>query len=297
MAKSIRIAVVGGSGFLGNSLANELANSGYEVLIYDVCKPKSVPFNQRYVQGDLLDVASLDIALSNIDYVFHCGGIADIKEASKDPIKTIEVNVLGTTILLDSCVKNKVKRVFFASTMYVYSDQGSFYRASKQAAELLIKAYLDKHDLKYTVLRYGSLYGIGSQDWNGMSKYITQAINEGEINYIGTKKDQREYVNIVDAVKLTISTMSDEYINKYVAITGMQKILISDLFDMISEILNKDLKIIYQNLCDSHYTVTPYRYKAENAEKLVPNSFVDLGQGLVEMIEDIYNKGKDKYDY
>ena len=86
-------------------------------------------------------IKKLSIIFENIDIVFHFAGEADIEKANKKPIEAINKNILSTTYLLDLSVKNKVKRFIFASTVYVYSEQGGIYKTTKQACELIIENY------------------------------------------------------------------------------------------------------------------------------------------------------------
>ena len=71
-------------------------------------------------------------AIKGNDLVFNFAGLSDIDDANKDPIGTVKSNILGNTNILESCRKRKVSRFIFASTVYVYSNLGGFYRVSKQ---------------------------------------------------------------------------------------------------------------------------------------------------------------------
>ena len=61
--------------------------------------------------------------------------ISDMEEALDKPVETAKVNVLGNVLLLEACRKFKIKRYIYASTLYVFSREGGFYRCSKQSAE------------------------------------------------------------------------------------------------------------------------------------------------------------------
>ena len=90
--------------------------------------------------------------------VYHLAGISDIGDAMISPIKTSKINILGTLNILEGCVKFRVKRFIFASTIYVLSKQGGFYKASKQSSEIFIEEYNKIHKLNFTILRVGSIY-------------------------------------------------------------------------------------------------------------------------------------------
>ena len=176
--------------------------------------------------------------------------------------------------------------------MYVYSSNGSFYRASKQAAEILIETYKENFGINYVFLRYGSLYGPRAQNWNGIRGFIKQVVEKGFLEYSGNGSEVREYIHVLDAAKLSVKVLDDEYKNRAVTITGQQSIKVSDMFAMIFEIAGKKVDIRYlNNLNDtSHYGITPYRYTPKISMKITPIEFFDLGQGILNIIEEIHSK-------
>ena len=96
---------------------------------------------------------------------------------------------MGTATALEAAVDVKAERFLHASTMYVYTSEGSFYSASKKAAETLIEAYHDKYGIEFTMLRYGSLYGPRAQDWNGLKRLVRQIVSEGKLEYPGSGRN------------------------------------------------------------------------------------------------------------
>lgn len=284
--------VIGGSGFMGSHTADELTRKGYQVTIFDKKMSPWLLNNQKIILGDLMNIDELKVASKGMDYVYHFAGVADIGEAKIFPRKTINMNVIGVTNSLEASIENKVKRFIFASTMYVYSNQGSFYRASKQAAETLIEAYGEQSGIEYTLLRFGSLYGPRSQEWNGIRSFVNQIIKKGKLNYTGTGYEMREYIHVYDAARLSVEILIKKHINSAVTITGQQLIKVDDLFSILFEIIGKDKLVKYLNksTLSDHYGNTPYRYSPKIAKKIVPQEFVDLGQGLLDLVEETYRK-------
>ena len=177
-----KVVVIGGSGFMGSHTADVLTEQGYQVTIYD-CNPSPwLRNNQQMVLGDILDFDKLCQTLDGARYIYHYAGITDINESMMKPYETVNLNVMGATTVMQAAVQVDVERFVYASTMYVYSPYGSFYRASKQAAETLIEAYHDHFGIDYTFLRYGSLYGPRAQEWNGLYKYVSQIISDKKWN-------------------------------------------------------------------------------------------------------------------
>ena len=215
----MRILVIGGSGFLGSHTADALTKNGHQVRIFDVVESSYYTDEQEMIVGNILDKKTVEKAVKNCDVVYNFAGMADIEASHKKPLDTIESNVMGNAIILDSCQKNNVKRFVFASTIYVYSHLGSFYRSSKQACEIIIENYNSAFNLPYTILRYGSLYGPRSPDTNWIHKILKQALTEGKITRHGDGEEIREYIHAKDAAELSVKILSKEFENKNVMIT------------------------------------------------------------------------------
>jgi UDP-glucose 4-epimerase len=290
--KSEKVLIIGGAGFMGSHTADELSRRGYSVTIYDkVASPWLRP-DQRMVVADLMDYDALLSAMKGARYVYHYAGVADIGEAKLNPTKTIEANIMGVARVMELAVKVGVKRFAYASTMYVYSVNGSFYRASKQAAEILIEVYAEEYGIEFTLLRYGSLYGPRAQPWNGIRKFISQIVKEGRFDYLGNGTEMREYIHAFDAARLSVDILDSKHANQAITITGQQLIRVDQLAAIIFEIAGVQPNIQFKSELThpDHYGQTPYRYKPLSAKKLVPTEFVDLGQGILNVIDEIYNE-------
>jgi UDP-glucose 4-epimerase len=285
-----KAVVIGGSGFLGSHLADGLTEAGYAVSIFDVRHSPWLRPDQEMILGDIRDEKALSDCIAGARYVYHLAGIADLGEAARSPRVTVEHNIIGSTAVLQSCLQAKVERVLFASTLYVYSQQGSFYRVSKQAVELLIEAYHERFGLEYTVLRYGSLYGPRAQEWNGLKRYVTQAVREGRIDYPGTGEERREYIHVKDAARLSVDALAPDYANQCLTLTGTQILNSRELLNMVQEILGGKVELSFnpEQRNPEHYEMTPYRFTPRVARKIVPNVFVDIGQGILDLVEEVY---------
>jgi UDP-glucose 4-epimerase len=286
----MKIIVFGGTGFLGSNTADALSDAGYEVIIYDIKESPYLKSSQKMVVGDILDQARVEEVVADCNVVYNFSGIADIDEACKDPLKSVKLNILGNSIILEACRKAKVKRFVFASSLYVYSNAGSFYRSTKQACELLIENYYELFGLPYTILRYGSLYGPRVDERNFIHKIIKQAISEKKIVREGDGEEIREYIHIYDAARGSVEILSDEFINQYVMITGNQQMKVKDLLLMVKEMFSNKIEIEYiPPKFNYHYEITPYTFTPKLAKRLVGKTYLDLGQGILKCIQDIYN--------
>ena len=287
-----KAVVIGGSGFLGSHVADELTDRGYNVTIFDAKASPWLKANQTLVLDNMLDKKALLGVLKDANYLFHFGGVADIAYSRDQPFETINQNVMGTTLALEAAIESNIEHFVYASTMYVNSPHGSFYRASKQAAEILIETYSEKFSIDYTLLRYGSLYGPRAQSWNGLQKYVEQVVRTGSLTYTGTGKEKREYIHVMDAARLTVDILDEMYKNRAITVTGQQVLNSRELIDLIFEISGVQPNVVFKEKKhnDDHYTLTPYRYVPKPSKKLVPGEFIDLAQGVFDIVREMHEK-------
>ena len=289
-----KILVTGSSGFIGSHVADVLEKEGYNLKLFDASPSKYKTKNQEEFIGDILKVDDVIAAMQGCDAVYHFAAQADIGASSDIPTRTITANIIGTQNVLEAARKHKVNRFLFASTIYVYSELGSFYRVSKQSCEKIIEEYQREFDIDYTILRYGSLYGPRANEFNVIRDYLTQALNNKKIVRRGDGKEVREYIHVEDAARLTVDALDEKYKNQHLIITGNQQIKVKELLIMIKEIFRGEIKIEFGREEDlHHYEITPYNYKPQVAKKITPEMHYDLGQGLMDQIYDL-EKGLNK---
>jgi UDP-glucose 4-epimerase len=285
----MKILVTGGSGFLGSHVADALSDAGHGVTVFDIRKSPYLRGDQRMLIGDILDQDCLNEAVQNQDAVYHFAGIADIDECAVKPVDTAKCNILGAVQLLDACRSVDIKRFVFASSAYVYSDSGSFYAASKQACELFIERFKDLYGLKYTCLRYGSLYGPRADERNSIYRLIRQAIQSNTIVYRGTGEEVREFIHVQDAARVSVAILQPEFENQNIIISGSEKMRYIDLLQMIKEMLGNKLEIeILPVERKAHYKLTPYNFSPKLGRKMTNNPHIDMGQGLLQCMAEVY---------
>jgi len=292
-----RVLVTGGSGFLGSHIADSLSREGYKVRILDLKKSPWLSDTQEMVEGNILDKSTVLEAVEGCDFVYHLGAIADIDDALRDSYSTMEVNVLGTINILEASKKFRVERLLFASSIYVHSRNGGFYRISKHACELLLEEYKELFNLDYTILRFGTLYGLRSDAHNSVYRYLKSALTKRKMVFNGNGQEAREYIHVLDAADICVRAMEKKYSGQNLILTGNHSMKVTELLSMIREILGNDIEIIH-NLREnqSHYTKTPYSYHPRVGKKIVSNEYCDLGQSLVEILEEIDQNSKNSSD-
>jgi len=184
-----RLVLIGGAGLIGSHTADALLNEDVkEVVIYDnfvrgrienlaeaLRDPRVKIFD---IGGDVMQTDILDAALLNADGVFHLAALW-LLQCHEFPRSAFDVNVRGTFNVMESCVKNGVKRVVYSSSASVYGDavqepmtedhpfnNKNFYGATKICGEAMLRAFHHRYGLDYVGLRYMNVYG-PRQDYYG----------------------------------------------------------------------------------------------------------------------------------
>lgn len=282
----------GGAGFLGSHVADELSTAGFDVVVFDTVESKWISNGQEMMIGSILDPLAVRKAVSGADVVYNFAAIADLDEGYRKPLETIEINVLGNANIMSECCEQHVGRFVFASSVYVHSRHGGFYRCSKQASEKYVEEYQRLFGLDYTILRYGSLYGDRAGMSNGLYNLVSKAVKDRELIYDGDPETIREYIHVKDAARSSVEILSDEFRNTTVLLTGAQQTRMNDLLRTLGEMLNLETDIQFSGQhATGHYVRTPYSFQPDVSRKFVGNSYIDFGEGLLKLVEEIVSQG------
>lgn len=286
------VLIFGGFGFLGYYLVKELLKRGYHVSVADIQENSELISQVTYYSCDISNRERVDEIFNSqkFDFVYNLAGFANLDKAIKNPLKTIELNVVSNIYIIEACLKHQVAKFVYASSAYAVSNKGSFYGISKLASEKIIEEYHNKHNLNFVILRYGSVYSERDYDNNYIYNLVKKAVTEGKIDHKGDGNEIREYIHAADAAKLSVDVIeTSEFDNIHAILTGTERMQRIELFNMINEILNGKVEI---NCTGSgygnHYKFTPYSFEPSVSKKLVANPHIDMGQGLLECVRAAY---------
>ena len=283
-----KVAVFGGTGFIGSYVVEELLKRNYEVIAADIKKTKYIP-DEVFEQCDILDPQRVEEIVSQVDIVYNLAGFANLDDAIANPVETIKLNVMGNLHILDASRKQKIERFVYASSAYAMSDKGSFYGISKLTSEKLIEEYYKKFGLKFTIIRYGSVYGERDFYNNYIYNLLKKAYKIGKIEHHGDGEEVREYIHVEDVAKLSVDIIeSEKFVNEHIILTGYERMKRKELFEMIKEMMGGNIEIILKKSDENnHYKYTPYSFTPKRSKKLIANPHIDMGQGLLECLNDI----------
>lgn len=292
-----KVIVFGGSGFLGSHVCDVLTKRGYDVTIFDKKKSSWINKNQQMVIGDICNYEEVNNVIKYSDYVYNFAGISDLNEGINKPIQTIEVNVLGNANILESSKINNIKQFLFASSIYIFSHLGSFYRCSKQSCENYIEEYGRQYNLNYNIMRYGSLYGPRSDQSNGVYRLIKKSIEKSKVLFQDDIRTIREYINVHDAAEASVDIINDHsFFNKAVMISGETAIKSSELAKKVANYLNIEFVIADKSTDNeyrsSHYIDNPHTYEPPTTEKFPIKNQQSIDSNIFQLIEDIKSQLK-----
>jgi UDP-glucose 4-epimerase len=226
MERAMRVLVTGGAGFIGTHLCRRLLADGHTVSVVDNefnGNRENLPPEVRFFFGDVANMEALGpVFAQGVDAVCHIAGQVSIIRSFNDPTLDLRTNVEGTVNVLRQCVKHKVPRLLYASSMTIYGNQGavptpetercwpdSYYGITKLAGERYVHATAERPDLdfdfKVTSLRMYSVYGPGQaldNPYQGVLGIFLGNRMRGEpITIFGDGEQTRDFVYIGDIVE------------------------------------------------------------------------------------------------
>lgn len=260
-----KILLIGGTGFIGGNLVKELVKEEHEIRILDnLYRSTSDPLKSlidskkvEFIQGDIRDEEIVDKAMDGIDYVFHLAAVC-INYSVKYPKESIEINLLGSNNIFKSALKHNVKRVIFSSSASVYGDPKVLpmnedaelnpvtpYCLAKLAGEQLLKFYA-RSGLKYNILRYFNVYGVGQKPdayyTSVISVFIKRILNKQRPVISGEGKQSMDFIDVKDIVQANILTMKTDVENEIFNVGTGVSTTIKELADILIKSLNADVE-------------------------------------------------------
>ena len=120
-------------------------------------------------------------------------------------------------------------------------------------------------------------------------------IKNKKIEFGGSGREKREYIHVIDAARMSVELLSSDYLSKAVTLTGIQVLTQGELLEMIKEILGVDVAVTFnpESTSHAHYKLTPYQYVPKSSIKHISSEYVDIGQGILELISEISNESSD----
>ncbi|MBB2970083.1 NAD-dependent epimerase/dehydratase family protein [Mesorhizobium sp. RMAD-H1] len=251
-----RVLVLGGGGFIGTHLCNELVAAGCEVRAFGRSASTSLHEKVDYLRGDFNDFSKVKEALQGQDYVYHLIHGTNPPRVNSDIQGDIERTIKPTISLLDECVAKQVNRVIFLSSGgTVYGNNGmvasresdptipmNAYGTHKLLIENYLRVFASDRQLDYLIVRlsnpYGPLQPVGKGV--GLIAAVIDAIkNDHPIDIYGDGETQRDYIYIADAVKAMTSAITYDGIYKIFNIGSGEGKSVNEIVALVEATMGK----------------------------------------------------------
>ncbi len=298
--------ITGGAGFIANTLMQRLVDDN-RIVVYDNFSRDTLSGsdlnghpNIKVVRGDVLDYAALKEAMKGADTVIHAAGVAGIDTVIKNPVRTMEVNMIGTANVLKAASENDIPdRVLDFSTSEVFGSMafrssetdetvaGSAgearwtYAVSKLAGEHLAKAYHSQHGLPVVTVRPFNVYGPGQTGEGAIQTFIKRALKEEPIRIDGDGNQIRAWCYVDDFVDcIMLCLEAPEAIGESFNIGNARAVItILGLAQLVCRVLNSKSEIVFEPPLSADIAIRiPSVEKAH--EILGFKSKVDLEEGV-----------------
>jgi len=265
--KNKKILVTGGNGFIGTSLVKLLLEKGAIVRVLDLNKKtENKHENLTIVKGTVTGDDTLDIAISECKYVIHLAAMLGVKNTEEHKKDVLDTNIFGIKKILDCCLRNKIKKIVFSSSSEVYGEQikqpieetnpvspKSVYAVTKLVGEEYLKAYKQKHDLDYAVVRFFNAYGPNQRKDFVLSKFVDKISNYEPITLYGNGSQIRAFCYIDDIVNgIYLALVNDtKNINTFNIGNNTEPISMRDLALKIMKIYGRESKLKHLQFRDT----------------------------------------------
>lgn len=272
MSRPERVLVTGVAGFIGSTLAERLLAEGREVVGVDSLDPFYPVVEKRrnlasldasprfrFVEADVRDTSALaQLLRPRPDAVVHLAALAGVRPSLERPAEYADVNVVGTTRLLDACVRGAVERVVFASSSSVYGERNdgepfretdavdqpiSPYAATKRAGELIAHTFHHAHGLRVVCTRIFTAYGPRQRPDLAVRTFAEHIRRDQAIPIFGDGKSLRDFTYVDDLVDGLVRSLDSGLGFEILNLGAGRTVTVLQVVELLERALGKQARI------------------------------------------------------
>jgi dTDP-glucose 4,6-dehydratase len=264
----MRILVTGGAGFIGSNFIrywfgkypkDKIVNLDKLTYAGHISSTKDYSQNPNYkfVKGDICDIKAVNSAMKGVDFVVHFAAESHVDRSITGPQIFLKTNLIGTQVLLDSALRNKVKRFHHISTDEVFGalplkskekfseetnyDPKSPYSASKAASDHLVRAYFNTYGLPVSITNSSNNFGPFQDPEKFLPRMITNMINNEPILLYGDGKYVRDWIYVEDHCRAIDMVLKKGKVGETYLVGGLTEDINNlDVSKMLLKMFNKD---------------------------------------------------------
>jgi UDP-glucose 4-epimerase len=288
-----RVLVTGGSGFIGSHVVDKLLARGLSARIFDmVPSPHHPPDTVSTYLGDVTDADALIAAMVACDAVAHLAAVADVDQVLLDPAFAEAVNARGTLNVLEAARAAGVRRVLYASTIWVYDgcrddvvDESSpiglpmhLYTATKLAGEMYCASYAELFGLEYTIPRFGIPYGPRARPAAVVPQFVRRALGGEPLTIAGRGEQSRRFVYVEDLADGIVAALHPAAAGRVYNLVGHEDTTVLEIARAVRELVG-DVDIVHTDARAGDFTGAEVSGRRA-AEELGWSATTQFGDGL-----------------
>lgn len=308
----MQTVILGAGGFMGQSVVKALSAAGAELILFDMQFTEEQRSHFPCVEGDFSSPADVEpIFKEGVDTVIHLISTTVPATADKYPAADVRGNLLNTLELLDLCVRERVRRIIFASsggTVYgpidrpVKEEGPCFpicsYGIVKRAIEDYLGLYHRLKGLDYVILRVGNAYGAaqtGMKPQGVIGAFLHRIVKGKPIELWGDGSVVRDFIHIDDVARSFVAAVNYNGSERIFNVGTGKGFSIKQVVELIESTVGKRVKLSYfpQNSLDIPINVLDItRIRKETGWE--PN--ISLKEGIWRIYQEIRDDGLVKSD-
>jgi UDP-glucose 4-epimerase len=259
----MKIAIFGGGGFIGSTIADRLLQDKHELRIFE--RPRIDPYRVfsidervEWLSGDFMNVHDLNQAIDGVDAVLHLVSTTLPKSSNDDPLYDVQTNLVATLQLLNAMVTKQVRKIIFISSggtvygnpEYLPVDENHpteprvSYGITKLAIEKFMLMYQSLYDIKVNILRVSNPFGERQRvetAQGAVGVFLSKAIQGKPIEIWGDGSVTRDYVYIGDVAEAFACAVKYEGEKSVFNISSGIGTSLNELIAMLERILGREV--------------------------------------------------------
>lgn len=275
MTKFSRVLVTGGAGFIGSHLCEALLEQGREVQVLDNFNDYYDPAIKRsnietalahpsysLQEGDIRDESTVGAVFSSFrpQAVIHLAAMAGVRPSIERPHLYNDVNIAGTTVLLEAIREHQVENFVFGSSSSVYGSHDrvpfseedvlcrpiSPYAATKLAGEQLCFTYHHLYDMPVSCLRFFTVYGPRQRPEMAIHFLARRIMNGSFITLYGDGSSRRDYTYIDDIIDGVIRSLDRPQGFEIFNLGESRMVALSEMVSILEDTIGRKADIRYE---------------------------------------------------
>jgi UDP-glucose 4-epimerase len=299
----MRVLITGGAGFIGSHLAQYWQDKA-EVVVLDNLRSGHLHnldgIRHSFIHGSILDRQAVAKALQGVDYVFHLAAMISVPESMLKPVECVEINTLGTLIVLEEASQAGVKKLCFSSSAANYGDNPvvpkieamlpepkSPYAVTKLDGEYYCALFTREGRLATACSRYFNVFGPRQDPKSAYAAavpiFVDKAVKGEPIIVYGDGEQTRDFIYVKDIVAANVHLATQASLSGVYNVAYGGRITINDLARKIIAICGSrsEIRHLPERLGD-------VKHSQASVEKLASTGFKpssNFDEGLKATIE------------